>query len=164
MNVQETFRNAIVQMLIEWPAKRQTFERMAQRLERAGQRLEDRLSKVEGTDKQKRVLCHIIGIERWGQRRLWRATRLRGAPVRSEEAAFSDKHHAYKPETSTSWVELMAKFRAVRQETVALSRYLAEADVNETLKVPHNSLGPLSLRGWLRYLRTHAAIEGRKIH
>ena len=164
MSIQTRVRNAAVQVLIELPAKRRKFEQMAQKLETSGQRLEARLAKAEGTPEQKRTLRHIIGIERWGQRRLWLAVRYGGeSGVRSAEAAFSDAHHAYKPADSATWDELITKFGTTRQETVKLARYLAETDVDKTTRVPHNDLGPLSLRGWLRYLRTHATFEGRRI-
>ena len=157
-------KNVVTQTLIEWPAKRQSFEKMAEKLEKSGQQLEERLEKAQGTPEQKKVLRHIIGIERWGQRRLWLAIQFSGERgVRSSEAAFSDAHHLYKPAESTSWQELTAKFEATRLETIKLAHHLAEADIDETMRVPHNDLGPLSLRGWLRYLQTHAALEGRRI-
>ena len=164
MSIQTTLKGVAVQAFIEWPAKRRSFERAAQKLDATGQKLEARFAKAEGTDAQKQTLRHIIGIERWGQRRLWLAVRYSGeSGVRSSEVAYSDAHHAYKPVETASWNELIAKFKTTRQETVALARYLADTETDEALTVPHNDLGDLSLRGWLRYLRTHATFEARKI-
>ena len=160
MSIQTRVKSAAVQLLIELPAKRRTFEEMAQKLVVSGQRLEMRLAKAEGTPEQKRTLRHIVGIERWGQRRLWLAVRYGGE---SADDAFSDAHHAHKPADAATWDELIAEFRATRQETVNLARYLAETNIDQRTRVPHNDLGPLSLRGWLRYLRTHASLEGRRI-
>ena len=164
MSIQTRIRSAAVQTFIEWPAKRQTFGELAQKLGASKEQLEARFIEAEGTDKQRRTLRHIVGIERWGQRRLWLAIRFGGkSGVRSSDVVFSDAHHLYKPAESAAWDELIAKFSGTRQETVALAHYLEKTDVDEFLKVPHNDLGPLSLRGWLRYLQTHATLEGRRI-
>lgn len=179
-------KDLVVEVMLERPARRQGLARQLQGLTRAGEKLSARLEKAAGTPKEHGTLRHIIGIERWGQRRLRLATEFgalelgadadsapdfgRGARrVRDPAVAFHDDHHPYKPLETATWPELREKFRTTRQETVAFAERLAkrpDAEVAQALthtKVPHNDLGALTLGGWLRYLQLHASLEGRRI-
>jgi len=161
----EKYPTVQVSTFLERPARRGGFQGQALALEAAGRKLEARLRGAEGTPKQREVLRHIIGIERWGARRVRLAAEFEGGEsgVRSPETAFGDAHRSYKPTEATSWEELIIKFVSARQETVALAKRLAKLGIDGGVTVPHNDLGPLSLRAWLRYLRLHATLEGRKI-
>ena len=142
--------------MLERPAHRQGLAQQATKLEAAGRKLERRLQSAKGTEKDKAALRHIIGIERWGTHRLARV-----AQNVASEADFTDGHTPYKP-ASDDWQTLMTEFHKTRQETLELARGLR--DVQTGVKVPHNSLGPLSVGAWLHYLRLHASLEGRRVH
>lgn len=165
MTMRERLRGAAVGALLERPAKRQGLARQVQGLQEAGKKLSARLGGAAGTPQEQEVLRHIIGLERWGGRRLRLATEFgdAGSGVRDLQAVFSDTHHAYKPLETASWVELQEKFAATRRETVELAQRLMAKPEAAEVRVPHNDLGELTVGAWLRYLQLHASFEGRKI-
>ena len=137
------------QRFVERPASRMSVVDLAAALSSSGGEVRERLAKVGASPKNVARLRHIIGIERWGQRRL--RVFLGDPPV-------TDGHHAYKP-TETEWGALMTEFASTRADTVALAAELTTADLRAT--VPHNQLGPFTARGWLRYLNGHARMESK---
>jgi hypothetical protein len=152
MTLKERFTGIIVTVVIERPAKRLGFTKLTQNLSDSGEALHRDLERIEGTDKNLEQLRHIIAIERWGQRRL---------KVALGEPFLQDENHAYKPATDTSWNILKEMFTATRAETLTLTESLKTTDI--TLTVPHNQFGLLSVLGWLRYLETHAKLEGKRL-
>lgn len=144
-----------VRRLIEQPAEGQSFLKLEGSLQSSGERLEARAAGVSDTERNRELLRHIIGIERWGRARLHSAVLLRPWVM--------DEHHDYKPPKGKTVSELAEIFAEQRRRTVALAHSLHEAPPRLNDKVPHNGLGPLSVRGWLRYLQLHAELEGRKL-
>ncbi len=132
--------------------RRASFESLIAQLEATSRAILDRAGRAADTEHNRRVLSHIIGIERWGQRRL---------SVFLGEPLVMDEYDGYRPEQETSWPELKAQFESTRAQTLSLAQRLAAAQAPQT--VPHNQFGPLSAAGWLRYLNLHAAMESRKI-
>ena len=63
-------RAFMVERPLERPVRHQGLAAQLTGLERAGTKLEVRLQKAAGTPRDHEVLRHIVGIERWGQRRL----------------------------------------------------------------------------------------------
>ena len=104
----------------------------------------------------RKVLRHVIGIERWGTARIERM--VAGGP-----GADLDGHRSYKPPRDASWAELLADLQATRAHTVDLARRLDAAPPAESVTVPHNDLGDLTPKGWLRYLALHSNIESRRV-
>jgi hypothetical protein len=98
-------------------------------------------------------LSHVVGIERWGQRRL---------QVALGEPLLMDEYDNYRPARDLDWQGLQAEFQATRRETIALAQRLEQAGAEAT-RVNHNSFGDLSVRGWLYYLGRHADLESRRI-
>jgi hypothetical protein len=154
--VGERVRAFLVARVLERPARHQGLAAQIAGLERAGRKLEARLYNAAGTAKDREVLRHIIGIERWGQRRLEGV-----AAGAASAAAVSDAHQPYGPAAETSWDALIEAFVATRAQTVRLARGFSDAQSGS--KVSHNDIGPLSVGGWLRYLRFHATFESRKV-
>jgi hypothetical protein len=97
---------------------------------------------------------HITGIERWSQNRL--RCFLGTAYAR-------DEYDSYQPGPALDLSGQIAAFQETRQETLALARQLQEAGVPDTATVAHNDFGPLTARGWLSYMTTHASRESTKI-
>ncbi len=153
MALRDIIQGLVVGLLIERPASRRTFDELSSQLESSKAKLNERLANVNDTSANRTLLRHIIGIERWGQRRL---------RVALGETPVLDEYDDYQPSADLSWADLRNALSTTRQETVTLARQLGASSVDSSLKVRHNDFGPLSLRGWLRYLNTHANIESQR--
>jgi hypothetical protein len=141
-------------LLIEGPARRRTYAQLGAALDRAAAKLEPRLSAAPDTAANREQLRHIVGIERWGQRRL---------RVALGEPPVADEMDDYMPPADSSMDELRTAFASARRETTVLARQLEARAVDGGTRVEHNQFGPLSVRGWLSYLATHASFEGKRV-
>ncbi|WP_034386551.1 hypothetical protein [Deinococcus sp. YIM 77859] len=144
-----------VAQALERPAGRMSYAELGQSLERSGILLAQRAARAADTDVNRGILTHIIGIERWGQNRLRVAL--------GQQAFVRDEHHPYKPGAGTTLRELQALLSQTRAQTVELAWRLHDAPPPEGTTVEHNGLGPLTPKGWLRYLTQHADIESRRL-
>lgn len=140
-------------LFLEWPARRRTMAQMGQTLARAGEALSQRFDKLKDSEQNRRVLNHIIGIERWGQSRL---------RVALGEALVRDEYNGYRPARETDWPSLKQQFKETRAVTIALAQDLDQAGV-ASHKVWHNMYGEITVKGWLRYLNVHANLECKKM-
>jgi hypothetical protein len=143
-------------LLLEKPGRRKSLAQWSEALAASGEKLARRVEAAQGDEARNRArLNHIIGIERWGQRRL--RVFLGQPPVR-------DEYDGYRPGGNVPLAELVAAFRSARAETIEIVQMLAEVPP-DTLPatVDHNQYGPLSVYAWLRYLDMHAAWEARRI-
>lgn len=152
MTLKERLTSVVIRFVIEQPAKRQGLIKLTQSLTDSGEALHRDLERIEDNDKNRTQLRHIIAIERWGQRRL---------KVALGEPFIHDENHAYKPGGDTPWIALKEMYSATRAETIALADVLRSKDL--TQKVLHNQFGFVSVLGWLRYLETHARLEGKRL-
>lgn len=140
-------------VFLERLAKDKSCSQLAERLETDGRGLLEHYAAVGDDSHHRRVLSHIIGIERWGQSRL---QVFLGAPLKQEE------YDGYRPARETQWDTLQKQFSETRAETVRLARELHEK-TDSTRKVLHNMYGPLTARAWLNLLNTHANMESRRL-
>jgi hypothetical protein len=147
------YTSFLVRLILERPARRLTLTEYAVRLQRTGEKIERHLDAVSETVRNRIVLRHLVGIERWGQRRL---------RVALAEPLVLDEYDDYRPDKNMAWEDMKELFVSTRNETVALARKL-ETVVMPDMTIPHNTYGNLTLRGWLRYLDLHARWESRKI-
>ncbi len=122
----------------------------AQKLEGNGLKIEQRFRDAGESDATRKVLRHIIAIERWGLNRL--------RVLLGEKTFVLDSSQAYEPSHTSAWNALIADFKDTRRELVALSPFLE----NTNSKVTHNGLGDLSAKAWLKYLDFHANAESTK--
>jgi hypothetical protein len=144
----------IAGLVLERPVRDLSLSQMVDRLESAGERLAQRLGAASDSPANRSQLRHMVGIERWGHRRLCAVF---GEPL------VLDEYDDYRPAANLSWDKMRAAFRAARAETVALTRRLEAEGVDSRLTAPHNQWGPLTVRGWLRYLDIHANLEAKRI-
>lgn len=151
----EEVKDFLVAQVFERPAARASYTDLGQSLERGGVFLAQRAARAADTDANRSVLAHIIGIERWGQNRLRVALGQRDFE--------RDENHAYKPPEGTTLRELRDLLSQTRAQTVDLARQLHAAPPSEGTTVEHNGLGPLTPKGWLRYLTQHADLESRRL-
>jgi hypothetical protein len=149
------FKDVISQFIagifLENPSKDKSFAQLRSMLELSGTQIRARL---ESGEPNLKLLRHVITIERWGQNRLRSAL--------GEVRFVLDQSGQYAPAATLGWAELKAEFANVRQETLEISRRLELANPMPG-PVVHNQFGPVTVKGWLRYLEIHASTELRKL-
>lgn len=150
--IQYNIAHVVGRFIFDRPVRSRSFAELAEMLEQSGQKLDERLATASDSYANYDCLAHIIGIERWSQRRL---RTLLGEPV------LRDEYDTYRPAISLFWDDLRAAFASTRQETIALVRQLEQAGKDESDGVAHNELGILSAKGWIRYLDMHANLESK---
>lgn len=149
MAAQQIVMGLVVGLMIERPARKQRLEDIIAGLETTGRQVADRIRRASAGKINVRQVRHVIGIERWSQRRLW---------VALGEPSTLDEYDGYQPPEDADWDNLLAEWEATRQETIALARVLSERPTDD-VRIRHNQMGPLSVRGWLIYLSRHATRE-----
>ncbi len=145
----------VVTNVLERPAGRSSFTDLGQGLERGGLYLAQRAEKAADTPENREVLLHIIGIERWGQSRIQVALK--------QKEFEKDDYSGYRPPEGNSLPQLRNLLSQTRSRTVDLARQLHRSPPDDDFVVEHNGLGPLTAKGWLRYLTQHADLESRKL-
>lgn len=153
MAIAEWLMKPVVNLMVERPGRKVPLAAWAQKLAESGEAISTRVATVQ-TPQAATTLRHITGIERWGQRRL---------QVALGEPLLQDEYDGYQPPAAADLATLRAEFSATRQATVALAQKLAAAGVGDQVKIRHNQFGPISVRGWLSYLNTHATFESKRI-
>lgn len=122
--------------------------------EESGKNITTYLTGKADTPQNRQQLRHIIGIERWGQRRL---KTLLGEPP------LQDEYDGYQPAETLDFKTLSNEFTQTRQETLALLHTLQEKGVATTGKAYHNGMGDVPVTIWTRYLTSHANFEHKRI-
>jgi hypothetical protein len=140
--------------VVERQAQGRSFRELAADLERSGEAIAARLQSAPDTARNREVAVHVIGIERWGQLRL---------RVPLGEPFVLDSYRPYRPEEDASMEELRSAFDATRRETLTLARRLEANGTDPDIRVRHNDLGEVTLRGWLTYLNGHGERETRRL-
>lgn len=154
MGLKDTVMHGIAGLIIERPAKDKSFDQLAGGLAQTGEAIEQRAAAAQDKAKAVAVMRHITGIERWGQNRL---RVFLGAPF------VRDEYDGYQPGSSLDLAGQIAAFNETRAETIALARQLQTANLPPDAAVEHNDFGPLSARGWIAYLNSHASRESTRI-
>jgi hypothetical protein len=104
------------------------------------------------TARDRDLAGHVIGIERWSQRRLRPAL---GEPV------VHDEYDGYRPDPALGMTALAEAFAQTRDETLDLAR--RAADLPPSVRAAHNDPGQLSVGGWLFCIDSHAQRESGRI-
>jgi hypothetical protein len=151
MNWKDRVMRLGVSAFIEGPGQRRSFDQLHTQFMQTSRRIEERIRNAHDPNAEK-TIRHIIGMERWGQRRLKTAL---GEPL------VIDEHYPYKPGKGLGTQVLLETFQKTRQETLALVRQLEGSGFQG--KILHNGLGPLTVKGWLQYLNAHADLESRRL-
>ena len=154
MGIKQAVMGMAAQFMMERPGKSKSYAQWADELERTGSAVEARVAAAKDPAAASK-LRHITGIERWGQSRL---RVLLGEPLTRDE------YDGYQPTADLPLAEQITAFHAARQETIALARTLEQRNIPDSAKVEHNDFGPMTARGWLSYLSTHASIESKRIN
>jgi hypothetical protein len=143
----------IGKLFVEWPVRKKTIDDLIDDLTTTAQTEQARLDATADTSRNREIIRHIIGMERWGQRRLQVAL---GQPFVRDE---SDQ---YYPNGDADLPALRQIFQETRDQTIALARQLKERGAGDVL-VPHNEYGEFSIRGWLYYLNGHVTKESKTL-
>lgn len=122
--------------------------------EKSGNTITTQLADKPDTPHNRQQLRHLIGIERWGQRRL--QTLLGEPPLR-------DEYESYQPAESLDFATLRNEFTQTRQATLDLLQTLQQKGVAATGKAYHNGMGDVPVTIWTRYLTMHAEMESKRI-
>lgn len=142
------------QLVLEQSVRKLNLTDLIVQLEQSGKTITNRLKICPNTAPNRQLLCHLIGIERWGQRRLW---------VFLGEPYLSEEYDHYRPSAERPWEDLCVEWDTTRQNTLGLINELTPASPVKIDKVAHNQFGSLSIKAWLRYLDIHASGEGKRI-
>jgi hypothetical protein len=154
MGLKEALFHGVANLIIERPAKNKTLDQLIAALQQTGAEIEQRAAAAEDAAKAGATLRHITGIERWAQNRL---RMFLGAPYQRDE------YDGYQPGAGLDRNGQIAAFHETRAETVELARKLEAAHVPPTATVAHNDFGPLTARGWLSYVTSHASRESTRM-
>ena len=154
MGFKDALLRGVGRFFFERPAQKRSFDELAQELETTGTQILERLAGFSPRPEDHERLRHIIGIERWGQRRL---------RVFLGEPFVMDGHHPYKPAETLDWTALLDAFKEIRTQTLAMIDALSEPDAQHVAAVAHNEFGDFSAKGWLKYIEGHAASEAKRI-
>lgn len=152
--ISRTANKVFSRVAVKRPARKLSLDDLATRLEESGKNLGFRYGAALDTPANRERVRHVVGIERWGQRRL---------EVFLGKDAVDDEFDDYQPSASASWRDLKLAFANTRRRTVEMARQLAKANVADDRTALHNGQGDLTAREWLYYLRLHADFESRRI-
>ncbi len=144
----------VLRPIIERQAKGRSVHEFMGSLERSGEEVAKRLRDAPDTPHNREVANHVVGIERWGQRRL---------RVALGEPPLLDSYRSYRLPEGVNLEALRSAFTDTRRDTVELARELGFTDPKAQTKVRHNDLGELSIGGWLAYLEGHAKRESTRL-
>ncbi len=142
------------QFFFERPARNRTMAEIGRDLGKSGAQIMERLVHLSPRAEDLERMRHIIGIERWGQRRL---------RVFLGEPFEMDGHHPYKPDEAMDWPALLEEFTDTRRDTIAMIDDLVKPRAAAVSAVEHNDFGELTAKGWLMYLKGHANNEAKNI-
>lgn len=140
-------------LVLEWPVRKKSTKFLINKLSLSGKTIISILREAEGFPGEEEVLRHVIGIEKWGQRRL---------KVALGEKLVEDEYDLYRPPYSMPWAKLIDEFADTRARTVQLAKEIELLGQDEAV-IPHNDWGDLTVRQWLRYLEIHAHFETGRI-
>lgn len=154
MGLKDAVMGAAAGIFIERPGRSKSLAEWKLALETSGAAIDARAAGAKDPVQASKVLRHIAGIERWGQRRL---QILLGAPP------VHDEYDDYRPGTNLTLAEQREFFRQTRADTLTLVDQLLAAGIGDDATAAHNDFGPLTARGWLRYLDMHASLESKKM-
>ncbi|MEM9774012.1 MAG: hypothetical protein AAF902_05495 [Chloroflexota bacterium] len=139
----------VAPMVFDWLGKGTSVPDAAAELEASGKRNMQQLMEKMPTEHNYRKLNHLIGIERWGHRRIKTAL---------GETAVIEEYDSYRPAFGLSWNELQDIYQVTRDETLNLANAIEEKDASD-IRVMHNEFGKITAKEWLIYLKLHANAE-----
>jgi hypothetical protein len=154
MDLKRQLYNLGAKFILERPARARGLKDYEEIFVHTGKKLADKYATADDTNNTRRVISHVIGIERWGQRRL---------KVAFGDAFNADEYNNYRPPREASLESLQFEFNDTRAETIDIIRRMQEQAVDLDVKIEHNQYGPLTIRAWLQYLHTHSKLKSDRL-
>lgn len=145
--------NPLIWLFFERPVSKKSYADFEHYFTKSGKEIAQRLSASADSMKNRQQIAHVIGIERWAQRRL---------RVALGEPLIIDEYDGYAP-SADNWSDLRHQFDQCRQETISIIQALGKNSVRLDTTIKHNQFGLVSIRGWLGYMGTHAKWESKRI-
>jgi hypothetical protein len=137
----------LLRIFSEQRAKSLSWDDLFRRLDRSTEQVLPRFDSAKNTPRALEAARHVIGIERWAQRRL---------RIALGEPPVTDEYDGYRPDALADIRALKDAFAEMRRETTSILQQLREAGVPLDTTTPHNELGQLTIPGWVLYLTDHA--------
>ncbi len=154
MSIKQTLFSTAAKFFFERPGKKKSYQQLAEELTESGKKLSQKFAAGTDNEANRKQAQHIIGIERWGQRRL---------QVALGEPLVEDEYMGYQPAAELTMPQMQTEFDSTRQTTVEIARQLDEQGISTETTVKHNDFGLMTTRGWLQYLKSHADFEGKRL-
>jgi hypothetical protein len=152
MGFQRIMLRSVKHFAFERPASKRSWSTLIDDLASGGATVEQRVAAASDTPRNRKQLGHVITIERWGHQRLRSAL---GQPLVLDE---SDQ---YAPSPNLTKAGLLKEWVLARRATMQLAG--EQQSLPESTTIVHNQFGSLSLRGWIRYLTSHANLESKRL-
>lgn len=144
----------LFKLYFTWQVRNKSLNELISAAEAGGKTIMDNLKDKPDTPANRKQMRHIIGIERWGQRRL---KTLLGEPP------LTDEYDGYQPAESLDFNALKAEFKSTRAETAKILRTIQKKGLAKTGKALHNGMGEIPITIWAGYLTMHANFEHKRI-
>lgn len=139
---------------LERKGRGKSVQEWMQALQSSGLTLSEGYTKVSDSEENRKILSHVIGIERWATRCM---------AVALGEPLLEGEYDEFRPARETGWSELQSQFVETREATVSTIEKIIDADVDTSTKINHNHMGNLTITGWLSYLDTHGPFESKRM-
>lgn len=152
MGIKESLFQFGGRLFFERPGTKKSYEELIENLEVGGAKIGDRADGLMDGAYGREVLVHIIGIERWAQKRL---------KVFLGDAFIDEEYDNYRPSSEIAIVDLRKMFLAERNETVKIGREIHARHIADDMRVKHNDFQGINAKGWLYYVAGHAAQEAK---
>lgn len=154
MTMKESLFALAGRLLVERPARQRRLPDIIAQFHQGTAAIDRRIAGASDTPGNRELLRHIIGIERWGQRRL---------RVALGESPIHDEYDGYRPAEDLDVAGLRRAFAETRQATINLAHDFETRPAALDEAVRHNDFGGITARAWLVYLNLHANIEIKRL-
>ena len=154
MGFKETLFGLGGQLFFERPANKKSYSELIGKLEVSGKEIGEKADGLMDGEYVRKVMTHIIGIERWARGRL---------KVFLGDAFDGDEYDKFRPAREIPIGDLRKLFLAERKETIMVAREVHARRIPEDKKVNHNDFQGFSAKAWLNYIAMHAAQEAKSL-
>jgi hypothetical protein len=144
----------VTNMFFVNPANKLSYAQLIEKLYESKKNLTETFKAKADSSKNREVITHIIGIERWSQTRL--AVFL-GTPMPKDE------YDGYRPSSNVTKAKLIDLFTHTRDHTLAICQQLATLDIPASQTVNHNQYDAFNSKSWMYYMLVHSNLESKKM-
>ena len=154
MTIRSYLLHNIAGLMFERPTRGHTAALLLQRLVQSEPVFVQHIAQCADSPKNRTLLGHIIGIERWAQARIRQCL---SGPTTLDES------DAYLPSQDTSFADLKNDARRTRSDSITLYRELIDTGVPLNRTIVHTQFGALTVAAWFHYIALHSMLEAKKM-